>query len=462
MILIDLAGLTSAPINVHTLVKAYGLSGYLLPPERRLGALKRMRQEGTPHLVYTGPEGIDFWRGAPAYIQVKILPGDTELPARRRLKEPPHDFSAVLEDDLQGFQQVGAEGYEAAPYTYKVVDGALTLNEFANSLRQATKGGQAIGLDTEATSEDDRKAELVGIGVSIDRDHNYYLPSRGIGSAALNLLAGEMPHIKYVAHNAKYDYKVLKRAGFPIDQATLVGDGMIAAYCLASVDRMGRPLPKGLKWLAHEYLGVHQPSFGDMLASGGVDNVWDIPLDIIGRYCCGDAYLCIQIERFLLDKLVDIGLDKLYRQLELPNVILLAEMELLGLPIDKEAVEARRGEYETMLGRLRQALNKLAWDAGWGEGEVVTCKKHGRKGADILACPDCDDRGKISRLVTFNPNSRFHVSALLQGALGLPRLKSTDGGDASNDRLVLLQLKELVASPECQVLLDVKIGRAHV
>ena len=122
MILIDLAGLTSAPINVHTLVKAYGLSGYLLPPERRLGALKRMRQEGTPHLVYTGPEGIDFWRGAPAYIQVKILPGDTELPARRRLKEPPHDFSAVLEDDLQGFQQVGAEGYEAAPYTYKVAE----------------------------------------------------------------------------------------------------------------------------------------------------------------------------------------------------------------------------------------------------------------------------------------------------------------------------------------------------
>jgi DNA polymerase-1 len=460
MILIDLAGLTSAPINVHTLVKAYGLSGYLLPPERRLSVLKRLRRDATPHLVYTGPDGVEFWRGAPAYVQVKILPGDTELPARRRLKEPPHDFSAVLEDDLQGFQSVGAEGYETAPYTYKVVDNALVLAEFA-----AQDWSGVVGLDTEATSEDDRKAALVGIGISFDREHNYYLPITDAmlpGTAALEILAGKMLGLKYVAHNAKYDYKVLKRAGFPIDQATLVGDGMIAAYCLASVDRMGRPLPKGLKWLAQEYLGVHQPEFKDMLASAGVDNVWDIPLDIIGRYCCGDAYLCIQIERFLLDKLVDIGLDKLYRQLELPNVILLAEMELLGLPIDTAALETRRAEFETVLSRLRQALNKLAWDAGWGEGEVVTCKKHGRKGADILACPDCDDMGKVSRLVTFNPNSRFHVAALLQGALGLPRLKSTDGGDASNDRLVLLQLKELSPNDEARTVLDVMLAERRV
>jgi len=340
------------------------------------------------------------------------------------------------------------------------VDNALVLAEFA-----AQDWSGVVGLDTEATSEDDRKAALVGIGISFDREHNYYLPITDAmlpGTAALEILAGKMLGLKYVAHNAKYDYKVLKRAGFPIDQATLVGDGMIAAYCLASVDRMGRPLPKGLKWLAHEYLGIHQPSFGDMLASGGVDNVWDIPLDIIGRYCCGDAYLCIQIERFLLDKLVDISLDKLYRQLELPNVILLAEMELLGLPIDTVALEGQKLEFETMLGRLRRALDHLAHEAGWTKAEVVTCKEHSRKRVDIADCRSCDDDGKLVREVVFNPNSRFHVTELLQGTLNLPRLASTDGGDASNDRLVLLQLKELATCPDTLTILDIMLTERKI
>ena len=465
MILIDLLGLTSAPINVHTLVKAYGLSGYLLPPERRLGVLKRLRGDATPHLVYTGPEGAEFWRGAPAHIQVRILPGDTELPARRRLKVPAHDFSAVIEDDLQHLQQVGAEGYEAAPYQYKVVDNARALAEFAGRLRECTKTEGVVGLDTEATSEDDRKAELVGVGVSFDREHNYYLPVRdpaAAGATALSILASEMSRIKYVAHNAKYDYKVLKRAGLPIAQATLVGDGMIAAYVLASVDRMGRPLPKGLKWLAQEYLGVHQPEYKDMMASAGVDNIWDIPLDIIGRYCCGDAYLCIQIEQFLVDKLVDKGLDKIYRQLEVPNVILLAEMELLGLPIDIEAVKARRDEFQTIRSRLYEALNELAHKAGWQRTTVMSCKLHGRKRVDISTCAACDDTGKTVQPVLFNPNSRYHVAELLQGCLGLPQLKATPGNETSNDRLTLLQLKELTTSDEARTILDVMLAERRI
>ncbi len=465
MVLIDLLGLTSAPINVHTLVKAYNLSGYLLPPERRLGVLKRLRGDATPHLVYTGPEGAEFWRGAPAHIQVRILPGDTELPARRRLKDPPHDFTAVVEDDLQGLQQVGAEGYEAVPYQYKVVDSYSALAECSEQIQAAAEAGTVIGLDTEATSEDDRKAVLVGLGLSFDREHNYYLPVTDggrPGALALGVFSSFLSRLRYVAHNAKYDYKVLKRAGFPIDQATLVGDGMIAAYVLASVDRMGRPLPKGLKWLAQEYLGVHQPEYKDMMASAGVDIIWDIPLDIIGRYCCGDAYLCIQIEQFLVDKLVDKGLDKIYRQLEVPNVILLAEMELLGLPIDVEAVEERKAEFERILDRLREALNELAHKAGWTRAEVVTCKKHSRKRVDISTCTSCDDDGKFVQEVTFNPNSRYHVAELLQGCLGMPQLKATPGNEASNDRLVLLQLKELTKNDETRTILDVMLAERRI
>ena len=450
MIFIDLAGLGTEPINPYALIRAYNLSGYLLPPERRLAVLKRTREDATPHLVYTGPEGAEFWRGAPAHIQVRIIPGDAEV--GRRLKEPAISLTAIVPDDLQGFEQVGeGASTQAAPYHYKIVDNALALAEFAKLLGEHNVR-VLVGLDTEATSEDDRTAEMVGLGLSFSKEQNFYLPARSkAGVLALDAFKQQLPRFSYVAHNAKYDYKILKRHGYPIDLAHLAGDGMIAAYVLAEVDRQGMPLPKGLKWLSEEHLGIHQPSFVDMMASAGVDNVWDIPLDIIGRYCAGDAFLCVQIERLLLDKLVDKGLDKIYQKLELPNVIFLAEMELLGLPVDVPAARDRRKMFSTRVTRYRDILETMATKAGWSK--TVSKSHHGKLRKPIKDCVECDDRGRIQVLVPFNPGSRFHVGELLQDTLGLPLLKVATDDVPANDKLVLLQLEQMADSEDTKLIL---------
>lgn len=451
MILIDLAGLASAPINPTTLVHAYGLSGYLLPPERRLAVLMRLRQDPMPHLVYTGPTGAEFWRDAPAHIQVRVLPGSEEV--GRRLKVPANDFTDVNPDTLQGLRQVGEVSgtTQTAPYQFQIVDSALALAQFSQLLAEAVEAHVTIGLDTETTSEDDRVAELVGLGVSISKELNFYLPVRSdAGVYALGVVRDLLPKMSYIAHNAKYDYKILKRHGFPIEQAKLVGDGMIAAYVLAGVDKQGQPLPKRLKWLAEAHLGIHQPEFADMMAAAGVDNVWNIPWDTIGQYCAGDAFLGIQIEHLLADMLVDMGLDKIYRQLELPNVTLLAEMELLGLPIDLPAAKERRIEYTLLKSSYQQVIQQLATEAGWSK--TTSKAHHGQKRSLIKDCSECDDKGRIQVPVPFNPNSRHHVGELLQGTLKLPLLRATSDGP-SNDRLTLLQLEQMAPDENTKTIL---------
>lgn len=482
MRLIDVAGLTSAPVDTKTYCRALGLEGHLVPADRRLAVLRRLSTDDEPHVLYTGPAAADAWLLAKPQVVVRTVPGDGELPASRRLdgyalwdllyrcglskakakaliaRKTDTELRVEVRtradlwlsfppDDLQGLEYVGDKGApgadEARPYQWKVVDNPLTYAEVGEQL---AKGG-TIGLDVEGTSEDSRAAELVGVGLSFDRQHNYYLPLNGpLGSEPmLSLLRLHLPNISYVAHNAKYDYKVAKRAGLPIDEATLAGDGMIAAYVLAEVDEMGRPRSKGLKQLTERLLGEHMQTFSEMLAIGKATDASDSPLDVIGPYCCGDAFFGVEIERAVRELIEQRGprLD-LYTKLELPNVTLLAEMELAGLPIDLEATKVRRRSLAVEVTIGDYTLGNLAHGAGWGRTRVRGCREHTRARARIAECPFCDGNGKIEEDVDFNPASGPMLREVLQGIFHLRTMGFTGTGAPSWDEAALLLAREEV------------------
>ena len=485
MRLIDVAGLTSAPVDIKTYCRALGLEGYLVPLDRRLAVLKRLSLDDEPHVLYTGPAAVDAWLLAKPQVVVRVMPGEGELPAGKRLDDyalwlllvqglskarakallarktdterrtevraAAQSWGVMPPDDLQGLEYVGdkgAPGVEAArPYQWKVVDNPLTYAEVGDRL---SKGG-TIGLDVEGTSEDSRTAQLVGVGLSFDRQHNYYLPLNGpLGSEPmLSLLRLHLPNISYIAHNAKYDYKVSKRAGLPIDEATLVGDGLIAAFVLAEVDEMGRPRSKGLKQLTERLLGEHMQTFSEMLAIGRATDASDSPLDVIGPYCCGDAFFGVEVERAVRELIERRGprLD-LYTKLELPNVTLLAEMELAGLPIDLGAAKARRADLSKTVKERYYALGNLAYGAGWGRTKVRGCPEHTRARALVAKCPDCDNNGKVEEDVDFNPASGPMVREVLQGIFHLRTMAFTTTGAPSWDEAALLLAREDVRQPE--------------
>lgn len=407
---------------------------YLMPEATELPARLRVADMALFHLMRNGVEKAK----AKAWLSAK----QPKAPALEAIAFAAEWADRPL-DDLQGLQAVGdtATADPERPFQYKIVDNIITYTELARRLETwHREGGRPVGLDFETTGVDDRQASIVGLGISFGEDANYYMPWSG-GLPVRELTAKYLPGLAYVAHNAKFEYKVGKQNGLPMDKAILYGDGMIAAYVLASVDEWGRPKGKGLKALSPEYTGYRQPSFQEMLDSCGAKDASEVPVETIAPYCCGDAYLAVEVERQIRDKL-DPRQHSIYEKLELPNVIVLAEMELAGLPLDLEATTQRRNSYRKMVSRLTGQLEATAINAGWMRSRIVTCHGHGRKKADIAACPVCDEKGKTEEPVVFNPNSRFHVAEVLQGCFDLPRMASTPTGDPSNDETALLLLRQ--------------------
>jgi hypothetical protein len=500
--LIDSGGLSDAPIPANLLIKALGLEGYVIPPQEEIreGVLAWLRQDKPtdPVTVYTGPQAAQFWSFAPAWVEVVIVPGEREIARAKRaetavewelvqaglglteakalaLKPPTSKHKHYLayiqaiarayewQDIVPvspsegGFDYVGPRPTQDVPYTWSSVTSLSLYTDLSNALALARQEDHVVGLDVE-TDEEDQIDVLVGVGFAFG-NKCYYLPLNGpLGSEmALGLLRYnfvEHNPVKFVAHNGKFDLQALVRAICPESEwpsqlrrlaAYLVGDGFIAAYIAARVTKDGRPEEKGLKPLARRFFGVDMVTFKEMLASCGAEKSSDAPIEVIGPYCCADAFWGVQVEAKLVKELNDTSdsLVNLYRRLELPLVGCLADMELQGVPVNLTEVKKLASEYRVRVATFKRYLQQAAKVAGYGE--VVKrkrCPNHLYRKAEYQVCRICDIKGMIEISIPFNPASGPQLSEVLQGAFGLPRFASTAKDDASNDEAALLKLRE--------------------
>lgn len=386
------------------------------------------------------------------------------------------------------------------PYSVTLVTDAGAYSRLADRLEQAVRLDEVIGLDVETDEEKNYEAKLVGVGfafgaggIQVGRESSqtglvggpnvggqgtsdrqpdlqgpatFYLPLNGpLGEepalSLLRLYFWERTCPRYIAHNGKYDSECLAKAVHPADplvalrkmMTRLAGDGLIAAFCLGRVDPFtGRPLPRDLKTLTFQHYGVQSLTFKDMLALSGAERSSQAPITDIGPYCCADSYWGVKVLEAILRELERYpSLRRLYDQLELPTVPLIAEMELLGLPIDRPLLLKRKGEFEKRVEVYRKYLENQAVSAGYKlKVEKKMCSLHSRKKVDYEPCGHCDDRGRVEVTVPFNPGSRPQVEAVLQGSFGLPRMGSTPGGDASNDEPALLRLREFSSNEDAK------------
>lgn len=384
------------------------------------------------------------------------------------------------------------------PYEFVLVDNLGAFRRLADELRRAVDSAtddastsEVIGLDVESDLEEDFNAKLVGVGLSFTarerpgnadgdgREHSardaergrgtprsYYLPLNGpLGEdTALALIQSyfgtERPSTSpcpwFIAHNSKYDMQVLASALWPDSPVLglrrlatrLAGDGLIAAYCLARVytsgPQTGYPLPRDLKGMAERLFGVHMLHFKDMLALSGASRSSEAPLGDIGPYCAADAFWGLRVQQHQVGELERFPrLKDLYALIELPSVIVTAEMEMLGLRIDYELLRKRREEVTKRVEVYRLYLEKQAVRAGYVLAVArKMCPLHSRKKVDYETCPSCDERGRYEATLPFNPGSGPQVEAVVQGTFRLPRMASTDGGAASNDEGALLRIRE--------------------
>ena len=289
----------------------------------------------------------------------------------------------------------------AASFSYRCVDTPEALDELLKELSRADR----LAVDTETTSTQPMRAELVGISLAVRCGEAAYLPVAGpLGSRTLpvDLVRGKLAgmladeKVEKVGHNIKYDSIVLARAGMPLGGPMF--DTMVAAHVLDST-RMTYKLDA----LAAELLDHRCIPIEDLIGRGKQQTTMDtVPVDLVAVYAAEDADVALRLADELARQLGEEGLTDLFANLEMPLVPVLADMERQGIIVDPEA-----------LNRMSVALSKRA---------------------DALREQVLELAGR-----QFNPDSPKQLAVVLFEDLNLPVLKKTKTGP-STDSTVLEQL----------------------
>ncbi len=216
--------------------------------------------------------------------------------------------------------------------TVNVIDTEKKLDDLVKELKKA----KVISFDTETTSTEEMRADMVGISLAVKEGEGYYIP---IGHSAGNnlplkkvvaALEGPMTDAKIgkVAHNAKYDYIVLAQHGLIVSPLTF--DTMLAEFI---VDPSSRNL--GLKNLAFVKLGEEMTHIEELIGKGKKQiSMADVAIESVAPYAVADAETTLRLMPLEEKELKRVNGEKLLEEIDMPLTPILADMEMTGISLD--------------------------------------------------------------------------------------------------------------------------------
>jgi len=214
----------------------------------------------------------------------------------------------------------------------KIVDTDKKLADLVKELNKAS----VISFDTETTSTEEMKAEVVGISLAVKEGEGYYIPVGHRAGTNLPLeqviaaLKAPMtnPRIGKIAHNAKYDYIVLARNGLRVSPLTF--DTMLAEFI---IDPSSRSL--GLKNLAFVKLGEEMTHIEDLIGKGKKQiTMAEVAIESAAPYAVADAEVTLRLLPIQQEGLQRVNGEKLLQEIDLPLTPVLADMEMAGISLD--------------------------------------------------------------------------------------------------------------------------------
>lgn len=213
-----------------------------------------------------------------------------------------------------------------------IVDDDKKLDDLVKALNKA----KVISFDTETTSTEEMRADLVGISLAINEGEGYYIPVGHTSGTNLPLrkviaaLEKPMadPKIGKLAHNAKFDYIVLAQHGLTVSPLTF--DTMLAEFI---VDPSSRTL--GLKNLAFVKLGEEMTHIEELIGKGKKQiSMADVAIESVAPYAVADAESTLRLMPIEQQELKRVGGEKLLDEIDMPLTSVLAEMEMTGISLD--------------------------------------------------------------------------------------------------------------------------------
>ncbi len=249
----------------------------------------------------------------------------------------------------------GYKTIETRDHLYQYVDTDLGIELLLGKLMRQ----KSVCFDTETTSLNTLEARLVGIAFSYDSGKGYYVPIPEDEKLAEHRIEKLIPffeseEIEKIGQNLKYDIKVLLNYG--VDVKGPLFDTMIAHYLLNPDMRHNMDL------LAETYLGYTPVSIETLIGKKGKNqgSMRDVPLEKVTEYAVEDSDVTWQLKQLFEKELEQNGLTKLFSEIEIPLVKVLASMELEGINLNTGFLAQLSGEFDKEIKTLETKIYKEA------------------------------------------------------------------------------------------------------
>ena len=223
---------------------------------------------------------------------------------------------------------VADKNIQNTSHTYHLTD----TKESRAALIQTLSQAEFVCFDSETTNIDANQAELVGLSFAVKPYEAYYIPFPANQQEAQAILEEfrpifENPAIKKVGQNLKYDLIILK--WYNIEVKGVDFDTMIAHYLIEP------ELRHGMDYLSETYLHYSPVSIETLIGKGKNQlSMRDIDVSRVKDYAAEDADVTFQLFDYFRPQLGKENLDKLFRNIEIPLVQVLVDLEYEGIRID--------------------------------------------------------------------------------------------------------------------------------
>ena len=281
------------------------------------------------------------------YQEVNIENKDFEISKKEEETPRQLDLFSELEEGLSS-QKLNIENIDKV---YQYIDSPKAQRVFVENLLSQ----KAVCFDTETTSLEETEAELIGLSFSYKKGLAYYIPISENQEEAKKTLEIFRPffeekNILKIAHNIKYDYKVLKN--YDIEVQGAIFDTMIAHYLI------NPDMKHGMDYLSEIYLNYTPISIESLIGKKGKNqgNLRSASLKQQTNYAAEDADVTFQLYEIFEQKLKEENLENLFYRIEMPLMKVLAKMELAGISLDKECLKKESLELENDLKNLEKKI----------------------------------------------------------------------------------------------------------
>ncbi len=296
------------------------------------------------------------------YDNIDTTENTTETP--EAVKKAPIKKSNEDQFDLFGFSDESDEPtlqhsyyatLENTSHFYQIIQGELPTKLLLQNLVAQT----SVCFDTETTGLDALNAELVGLSFSFEKGKGFYVPFPENQEEAQTLLEKFRPffeneHIEKIGQNMKYDLKIL--SNYNIQVKGKLFDTMIAHYLI------NPDMRHNMDVLSETYLKYAPKSIETLIGKKGKNqlSMRDVPLEDIKEYATEDADITFQLKEHFQPILEKVGTKKLFDEIEIPLVPVLADMEKEGIRLDVDFLKSMSVDMQKEIDAFEQQIYETA------------------------------------------------------------------------------------------------------